>query len=872
MASHSKHAPEDPAWTANDLEARLTNLTAWTEGSSTEAVLQGRAHLYFLTNYLYPRYIALLDDIRRAIAAAEQNDPELLPTLVHLETQILDGFNDYLRQRFYDATSDGPGVPFFLVTDEPDERIGWLRNLMNDFRSLQADAGLQRAYSARLQAHFKWMQDIIDDCLPPSYTLWVNGDLVGHPDFDTLWAEFQDLQTAKRIDADSGVVTVPNTDTENRRLVENSQNIVREAFDALLISHKEIDITWSDLQDPTGVPAYLEYPPYKARFWEGGGDHDGAQLLMENLGWSEDMALQSFRNEDPSMLSAVMEAQAKKNQFEAIKNGNKRTGTNIVGTSAPVPKKAKISLNGEMENENGEEPVEEGITEESEPEPEEEEVEEVEEELDEDDMYTIDDALNDVAYLRNEAGVGPAVEEGTNLVTQTVPIKEDALKRYGDELKRFVRRHEDKWDYIQTQHDHLVERGAEPSETPQQQGSDDAAAAPSATQDGPMRSHLAALAKALLREEDTLKTAQAMTPGSARLKAYALSTWRSRYLRCLQLCLLALASGVSAEQFDNAYERRLEDWIEHETAWNEQDRYAIEKLLKTEASKEEARERIARREENIKDWNDILEGNLLVEGEDEVEDAPEVFAKAAQAGGKGKGKSKAPGTDDGDYVSGSNGSDTDDEEYIPGNMPPVTNISLGPEFQRDFNALHEKLIRKKAPQDAAMAQRAPPGPPGNYAQALPEGWEHMEEMADWTEEEKQQREKEDMEGWIEQDPEQLWKVLQQQQQQQLQNQNPIDPFALPDFPDFPPTSVDVPASIPPYRVQMPDGPVLGSLTWDTTGPAANQRAKDPESRAKFAQLGPRGYEGIPTNTVYEKLQYMIILTLWRCQTAADTGL
>ncbi|KAK7959842.1 uncharacterized protein PG986_004696 [Apiospora aurea] len=936
MAEH----PTSPIWAVDDLEARINDFIALTHGSATEAELQGHEHLDYLVNYLYPRYIALLEDTQRSVAAAGQEDLELLPALGDLEAQVIEIFNKTLQEPFYEAVGEGLGPPFYMGRGVEDERLDWLRKLMRDFRWLQGEPALQLAYSARLGVHFQWMQELIEECLPPSATRWVDGDLIGHPEFDGLWAEFLALPTSRQADAESGVVTEPNTDAENRRLVENSQNIVREAFDALLLKPKDLDVHWSDLQTPSGVPAYLEQPPYTDAFWEGAGDHDGAQLLMENLGWNEDMPTQSFRTTDESMLRAAVDANGKKIQFSHANknadtntdsktkptkpttgngngNGNKRTGTDVGRTDGPATKKPRINpgkmtpgeiyaiLNGQMEviegttkdiektkeeahraekekeKEKEKEPTEEVVTKEPETEPETEpepEEKPEEEEIDEDDLYTLDDALNDLTGLRADAGLGPRVPRGTELVTPTEPIREDALKRYRDELKRFARRHEDQWTYIQQQCDNMADRAEKAKKDPSK-AKTVSSQAPSALTNNRMRSALSALEKALLREEEALKAAQEMGMGSAKLKAHCLSAWRSRYLRCLLLCLLALASDVPQERFDAAYERRLEDWIEHETAWNEQDEYAIEKLLKTEASKKEARERIARREENIKEWDAILKDEFEEEG--------------------GRRRSRW-------YV------EKEDDDHIPGELPPLMDISLGPEYDRRFIARHNRLIRKKAPQDAEMAHRESPVLNTDYPPPLPAGMEEPEEMPDWTEKEKAEQALKEFATWgargdrllelrrqylqrdqlearmaelqkeiqekqhEQQQLEQREKELGQQkseleekqlekQQKQLEQQRQLEQQQQEQQKK---TEKEDP-EIPKYRTAMPEGPVLGSLTWDLT---VDRPAKDPESAAKFAELGPGGYEGIPTNTVYEKLQYMIIMTLWRCQTAADTGL
>ncbi|KAK8079242.1 hypothetical protein PG994_003049 [Apiospora phragmitis] len=304
MAERSEHHPKNPTWSVDNLEGRLDDLSGIAANSEAEAEVTGSVHLDFLINWQYPRYVGLLEDVRCAVAAAEadarkqgtlatefrdedDDGRELLPALRDLEAEILHDLNDKLAAPFAQAAAEGQGQPFYPSHPEDQDRVAWLRTLMRDFRWLQNAAGLQRGYGERLGLHFEWMQRLINACLPEKDTLWVGGDLIGNEDFEELWAEFQGLVVASSGDG----TTAKKTDAENRRLVENSQNIVQDAFDALLLDPANIEVDWSEMQYPPDVPAYLVHPPSAEQFWEGEGvlrgQRDGAQQLMENLGYTE---------------------------------------------------------------------------------------------------------------------------------------------------------------------------------------------------------------------------------------------------------------------------------------------------------------------------------------------------------------------------------------------------------------------------------------------------------------------------------------------------------------------------------------------------------------------------------------------------------
>ncbi|KAK8112562.1 hypothetical protein PG984_013088 [Apiospora sp. TS-2023a] len=895
MTEQSEHRPRGPTWTVKDLEGRYEVAKTFAEAPDVQAELEGHETFDYLCRYLYNRYVYLLQDVQRAVAAAavdkqrggsmaaefrDNGDKrDLLKTLLHLETNVLRDFNGTLLriplERF--AREWGPFDP----TDETDqERLRWLANAIADFRFLQDPTEpLYPAYSQRLRPHFRWMQKFINDCLPVPQDLWEDGDLKGNCEFENLWTEFKALKTDGGIDGDGN--TVPNTDAENRHLVAESQVILQWALDALQLKAKDLEADWAYMQDPNHVPSYTVYPPYDPLFWEGQTTADGARDLACFLGWDEDeTTFQSHMGTDKPMVPAPAppppakvariaalpekkreavlktvlakldsEAAAKMmksvaSKLEELKN-NKRPspGNDAAGASGSDRKRRKKEMmqkqtfqprpqnlppsqvepaklnpmkgwteetirealgrgphddegalleqlnrqqfqqqfqqyEGTDEfygDEDEDEDQDEVYGDEDEEDEDEEEIdEEIDEEILENEVYNLDDAINDMIMLRADLGFDNPLGPKVALVTPPEPLKEETRKSYEREWRAFAAKWEDVWKYVQDlnkEHWHMKDH---PTSSPY--------ARRSIKTDALLQAAIAKLEAALRQEEDVLKSTRPhLFKGGvpARLKAWRMTAWRSRYLRCLHLCLLCMAGDVDPADFDAVYDRRLEDIIEHEQAWMEADQYALEKQLKTPEAKKDARERIKARKANIVSYNEYLE-------------------------------------DGGQVTSGATDTDTDTETETE-----------TPQQQPAAPTTPKPKTKRAPPAAAAPPAFIVPNPLPKYKSTRMR-------------------------------PEHEQKLLQIMQRIAAHSHHPEGEKMKED--------------LGPYAIPMPEGPVIGSLAHDPNSPTAHQPAADPQSAQKFAVGGPPAYETLPTGTVFEKLQYMIILTLWRCSMAATTGL
>ncbi|KAK8116445.1 uncharacterized protein PG998_004726 [Apiospora kogelbergensis] len=703
----SEHHPERPTWTTDDLDQRWQTQRQQISNHQTEAEAAGRSHLDFLVNCLYGRVVALLEDVHAARAESDAGAPRRhRNALRQIETNIIYDLNRMLRGPFF-AAADAEGA----FDPRNEENTAHLRTLMRDFRWLQNASGLEM-YASRLAPHFQWMQEFINDCLPVKESLWQGGDLQSHRDFEELWQEF--------VSWGAGASHRPqeerSTDLENRKLVENSQNILRDAFDALLLNPDEMEVEWEDLQgDRADVPSYLTQPPWTEAFWAGAGN-DGARWLMDSLGCDGD-ARECLSRRGPEQ-GAVNEKVVSEVNNNNSSSSSKRSAPHDqrilfggVTASTPAAKRPKTEADADST-----------VYTEGESEEEDDGVDEIDECYD-DTVYTLDDAINDVMHLRVDCDLEPPMPKGTLFVTPTVRIPEPFKTQYQPELAASANQYDAPFRYLQDlQYDEVSEE-------------------PTLATDPVMAMHLAQLQHDLVKEERTLKAAHDEAENDpAHLKQWCISAWRMRYLRSLQLALMAMTGAtVEDNEFDMVYDRRLEDWIENEMAWIATDEYAIDNLLRSEPAKREACERIKARQENVSEWEGFLkQGHYLV---DDV-------------------------------------NDDDEESYRQRalNAPPHVDIRLAPHLEQSLREAEDAIWRD-------YEQKGPPA----------------------------------------------------------------------------------------YRIKM-NGPILGSLKYDTTGPNANRPAADPNSRAQFAQGGPYGYMSIPTGTVYEKLQYMIILTFWRSWMAADTGL
>ena len=864
---------------------------------------------------------------RRMEAAFRDGDHDgrdLREALEALEANVVKDFNTaVLRDPFLRAARAGNGQPFDPTAEADEERVEALRHLLSDFRYLQEPTRpLYRAYGRRLLPHLRWMQQLIADCLPAPQDLWADGDLAGNDAFEKLWAEFRSLKTDGGIDGRGR--TVPNTDAENRRLVAESQDVLQWALDALLLQTKDLEMDWAYLQDPAQVPSYLVHPPYSDAFWEGAGQADGARQLAIYLGWDQDEAtFKSHLRPDPSMFPAAdrlppaavaamsdeqrdaltktlqakysagaaarmirtVEGQLKKRkqakeedaapaalaQRKKQKKGtqqkqaqqlqqqlqqqqqqqqqesypdydygpepaqkNPQNGYTVEYIEACLagavpgpnegleqfhkepeygpldlsdmrglpaydaidaidedakkgylgqlskklkrqrsqPPEGQATLRGGARGEADEDEDEDAeVDYDDDEEDDEDDGEEVED--DESGVYTLVDAIHDFRNLRADAGLDQPVDEHTPLVTPPVPIDEELRRPYQPEWRAFADRYEDVWRYVlqlNAEHWDMVAQGDRSRFARRAIGTDAALAA-----------HVRRLEQGLRREEDALKSARPADYdhrakadfAPAQLRAWRLAAWRSRYLRCLHLCLLALAADVSGADFDRAYDRRLEHLIEHECAWLEADKHALARTLRTAAARQAARERVAERRQNIDEWSELLE-----------QDDPVTSGDPSQG---------------------------------PAPTTPATQATQPKQpLKQDYTAPPARMDLYLA----ALGQ--PPSAPGRMQ--------------------------------IHADPD-------------------FDPDRprLPAWP-YPSDSDESEEEALQYSQPMRDGPVVGSLAWDPAAPTRARPAANPRSAEKFARGGPPGYEGLPVATVYERLQYMVVLTLWRCHMATVTGL
>lgn len=920
MAEQSEHHPENPPWTVKDLEDRWYVLYTYADQPEEEAQVCGHGTFNFLCKFMYKRYVELLEDIQKAVAAADadaksggsmaaefrdedDDGRDLMQALADLEANVLQDFNkDVLRDPLVRVAREGDDQPFQA---EDTKRLESLRFLMADFRYLQ-DPGerLQPAYGRRLRPHYRWMQKFIDDCLPDAQDLWVDGDLVGHKDFEKCWTDFRALKTDGGIDENGN--TVPNTDVENRRLVAESQNILQWAFDALLLKTKDAEMDWAYMQDPKLVPSYTIYAPYDPLFWEGAGQAEGARQLAINLGWDEDEAtFQSHMGPDPSMgpdpfmmpadvrpmvaTWAAMSAQEKeafvekqhmdqltKNMIKSVEDvvakvNNKRpppeNGTGAGGSALDRKRHkkeiqlkqaqklhqhqslifhqtepAKLDPQGEWTAETIQEALAGKLSDDDEKAPleqlnnlqydgtdefygdedyDENEVEEVwydsnpeddpdlydsDDDEDDDETYTIVDAINDMTNLRADAGLAYPVGDNTALVTPPARIKEETARSYRREWREFAEEYDDVWQYVlvlNKEHWDIVKKKKKSQQS--------RFVRRSIKTDAALNAVIARLEDTLLQEEAVLSSTRPENYKQGgevmRLKAWRMTAWRTRYLRCLHLCLLAVAAGVTADHFNRVYDRRLQDLIEHERAWLAADRYALERLLKAAGPKREARQRIRDREENISEWEDLLkEAKQVTSGEKETE-PPRKKKRTIQI----------------------------KQSDFPIKLP--------------FSKENKKT--KAAAASPATIPSGPPRQPSKQKWANPPGFEQQLQKAQRA---------------------LLNPNAAQQQQQQQPDDDDIEMENAPDSASPSSDKEKAKDDLAKYAVLMRDGPVLGSLVWDPNAPDADAPAADPRSAHKFARGGPPGYENLPTGTVYEKLQYMIILTLWRCAMATETRL
>ncbi|KAK6859155.1 hypothetical protein PG995_005008 [Apiospora arundinis] len=904
----SEHHPEKPTWTASDLQDRWETLHGIFTNSATEAEAAGRDHFDFATEQ-YGRLLALLEDAGAAVDDVHQRrdmeDPKYsLEEMEQTEAAIVEFLNDALSDSFDQARIDAGGAKMFLPPfpkkdkeekEEPSEadqkvaqNIANLRSLMTHLSWLQSTSTLQDYHRDSLEPHLQWMQSFIDETLPEPRRVWWQGDIMGNAEFEGLWAEFQSLETgALSTDANpDGEQQETNTDLDNRKLVENSQNILLDAFGALLLNPEETGVTWEDLQGRRDdVPSYLTHPPWTDAFWEGAGN-DGAQFLMENLGYDRaNGATQSHMRADQSMMSSTMVAMNRKIKYDCSNKGKEAKNSGNSSTtkrSAPSPEgepilygagnSASIPASKKQKTHSApptapEQEAEENDGEEKEDEDGDAETDE-EEDDDEEEYYLLNDAVNDIRNMRAQIGLEPALPAGTLLVTPVEPMQEAFVKNVRGTWTAFAGEYDAVARFIQQ----LL-----PSQLSETTGNADRAPLPPGAELA-IESNLARLKKDLEREHATMATARAEPLNdTARLKQWRVTAWQIRYLRSLQLALMILSESDNDKEFGQAYDRRLEDWIEHEMAWIAHDNHSLHYLLTNQRAKDEARSRVRARQANIEEWDTILEemgypGQHIAfsaEVQEELRQLEAALRKkyeanrqnpdaetrawAAREAQELEEQRKAWPQVQAAIAAEQQRKRANGEQFGPGSGARAMQAELGLDPDNHFNMADWKIDRSELEDEGMSAQ-----------QQEFENQRYLEVQKRYLAELEEQAAKEvDDEG------------------------NPIRrsifDIGIAVTPPPPPTPLPPAAWIgrkqpkpkettpSPHRITK-EGRILGSLTYKTTGPAAHRPAADPNSATIFAAGGPPGFRGIPTDTVYEKLQYMIILTYWRCWMAAETGL
>ncbi|KAK7934675.1 hypothetical protein PG985_000170 [Apiospora marii] len=891
MAEPSEHQhPEDPTWDVNDLEQRWFVLYEFARQPEVEAAVNNRAPFDFLCKFVYHRYVELLEDVQKALAAADAEAKEemeatfrrgdhdgrdMQETLVALETNVIKDFNTAVLR---DPLRRAAGDDAFDPADAADrERLAQLRHLIADFRYLQEPVRpLWRAYGRRLRPHFRWMQKLIADCLPPVSDLWVDGDLRGNDDFERLWAEFRSLKTDGGIDGNGA--TVPNTDVENRRLVVESQDIVQWALDALLLQARDVEMDWAYLQDPEQVPSYILYPPYDDLFWEGKGKADGAQQLAIYLGWDQDEGtMKSHTKPDSSMFPAAERpapatlAAMTLEQREALTKALKAKYDAAAAAKETESAELKLKKRKEVD-----ERVADTAAERKRQKKEMEEQTQLFQQLTQPkrlELYpdqtppvkmTLAPGWTIEMVRAAKAGLLPAKDETSylDLLDNPQPPNTQDAQDWGVI---------DQDDGGQVYYDEdAVEDEMEEEVDEDEDEDDDDDDDDKGDEEG---------------DEEEVDDSGTYTLADAfndfiNLRADAGLNDRLDYTIPLVTPPVPIEEGA-LKAYQKAWRDFAQKWEDvwsyvlqlNEDALDMQNKGAasqcVRRSIKTDATLAATVRRV---EQALRHEEDVLRDAHP------IEDKPRYTPAQLKAWRMTSWRSR----------------------YL--RCLHLCLLALaGDVTDADFDASYDRRLEHLIEHEQAWLEADKYALQRNLVKTAAAKREARERIKE------REQNIEEMDGLLQQDdmitsgdpqatmpaptptpatqdytapPEDMQFLLQSLQtasqpgiaQQHPEDENDID-------------MMDDDASVPDsyisdeseeeaiqYGQQMQDGPVIGSLTWDPESPRRDWPAANPRSAEKFARGGPPGYEGLPTGTVYERLQYMIVLTVWRCHMATVTGL
>lgn len=443
------------------------------------------------------------------------------------------------------------------------------------------------------------------DEAPSSEEIWVDGDLVDDGlSFAKIFEGFQELST----------MPLAN-DEQKRQLVGLSSQLLLGACRELAVGPEHVNIDWQELYNLVSRPTFLDAGPSDRAFYHGRGSRPGVFALKRKLGGEpspeEQQKASEARAEDET--TSVQANTGKRRAAPPSSDSEEETAAE---TKRRPPKRAKTTTKKVQKAQKAREERAAALGDEvhqlraawkakhpdrlrgpaGRPPP-----------LDQ--LVTVAQADADIERMRYEAAhylasdpVAVAVNGGndddvddalldTIFAHRTVAIPLPTLNAYQMALGDLV--YEADPFYCQV---YLTDA--------------------SSPADAADLSELDAAAdEAAAEQRDRQTEWEAKGPSGARAKALRVGAFRAKYLAALRFRAV-LGSAPSPCALRAALRARLAAWCAFERAGNAADRYALSRLLSTDAGIRDAHVRVQRREINLEVWQDLVDALAKAEADD----------------------------------------------------------------------------------------------------------------------------------------------------------------------------------------------------------------------------------------------------------------
>ncbi|KAK7973618.1 hypothetical protein PG989_015466 [Apiospora arundinis] len=332
----------------------------------------------------------------------------------------------------------------------------------------------------------------------------------------------------------------PKNDSKRKELLRGSSQLLRKACSDLLLDWKAVDIEWKALVDPTQRPTYIRVPNSDPHFTVGQGTN-GSQGYLPGI-----LDVKHALGCDPKT-DSTGKANTSKRRSSGSDDG---PAAKRQHTKAPAQQATDEQLKAFK------------------------------------DSFNLAYADADIGLFHSFGGLAKAEPaKCRQVMTPLVANRDVTMKNYQKDFKRIVQA-------ARRLHDRVY-------------SNNNAASA---------RQLLAEIEQVTKRVRDEIAALRGVMNATS-LKKQRLAAFKLVYHRALAVRLVAgtvasrggptkvSGNGLVVNDMDDQHKKRFEDWIEHERAWNDADKYAYDRLVDPEPYLITW----AKRAENIEHWGKQVE-------------------------------------------------------------------------------------------------------------------------------------------------------------------------------------------------------------------------------------------------------------------------